>query len=110
MTVAPIRPDTFEQAMRGALSAGLNWQVKLRYAQVLASSPREAHRRLAEHIRDAAELAAQDLLCPAPMRKSDRLPPVPEDNPRRGTIREGLRAFAALLALVVPVLVVWLAL
>jgi hypothetical protein len=64
-TVAPIHADTYTRAMAGALSAGLDWPRKLRHAQVLSTSPDPRHRRLAEHIRDANELAAAGLLKPA---------------------------------------------
>lgn len=63
--VESICTDTYTKAMAGALSAGLDWPRKLRHAQVLSTSPDPRHRRLAEHIRDASELAAAGLLKPA---------------------------------------------
>lgn len=64
-TITPITDDVFDRAMMGALSAGLDWPRKLRHAQVLSTSPDPRHRRLAEHIRDASELASAGLLKPS---------------------------------------------
>ena len=66
-TVTMIHADTDTRAMAGALSAGLDWPRKLRHAQVLSTSADPRHRRLAEHIRDAAALHEAGLLKPAPL-------------------------------------------
>ncbi len=105
-TITAIHSDTYTRAMAGALSAGLDWPRKLRHAQVLSTSPDARHRRLAEHIRDASELAAAGLLKPSvldltpDMRVRGKVtvvtPPPYSEGP--GTIRRVLIGTAAMLA------------
>ncbi|MGL4527531.1 MAG: hypothetical protein ACRCUC_11175 [Aestuariivirga sp.] len=54
--VTPIRPSIYDEAYRGALSAGANWPLMLGYAQTLSQSPNWTHTNLAKHIRAAASL------------------------------------------------------
>ena len=75
-TVRPIRATVYDEAMRGALSAGLNWPVKLRHAQVLSSSDNPTHRTLAEHVRTSASLHEAGLLVAVPPPKRDLLPKI----------------------------------
>ena len=97
-TVRPIRATVYDEAMRGALSAGLNWPVKLRHAQVLSSSDNPTHRTLAEHVRTSASLHEAGLLVAVPPPKRDLLPRLapPVENPRRGVIRAELMGIAGL--------------
>lgn len=116
-TVAPIHADTYARAMAGALSAGLDWPRKLRHAQVLSTSPDPRHRRLAEHIRDANELAAAGLLKPTvldltpDMRVSGKVTVVsaPPYSAGHGTIRRVIIGTAAFVSVAWFGLVGWLA-
>ena len=108
--VRPIRATVYDEAMRGALSAGLNWPVKLRHAQVLSSSDNPTHRTLAEHVRTSASLHEAGLLVAVPPPKRDLLPKIaaPEPVARPGFIRGELVAglgfigFAAVTLTIIP--------
>lgn len=100
-TVRPIRATVYDEAMRGALSAGLNWPVKLRHAQVLSSSDNPTHRTLAEHVRTSASLHEAGLMVAVPqVPKRDLLPKIaaPEPVARPGFVRDRLGDVAGLAA------------
>jgi hypothetical protein len=65
MTAAiPIRPTTYDEAIRVAFSAENDWGKQLAAARMLSTSPDWRHQNIARHIRDAYELHQVDLLRP----------------------------------------------
>ena len=98
--ITPARISIYQDARQTAFSAGNDWSAIRAAANVLSRSPDHADQSIGQHLIHACDLRDAGLLRPAPIRKADLLPPVPEaapTNPRRGTIREGLRDMAVLL-------------